>query len=178
MRRYLEAARITGKKNLDGRLVAKAADGLPFLLVEGMEVHLVPPVVDAPRRARVTEVRPIGDGVANVWLDAVSDAATAEALVGCRCLVARDELPDTAETIAADALAGRLDGWRFVDEESGRAGVVVRVGESVGQLLMEVELDDESGKTHLVPYVSEMIVSEDESEGVLTMRVPKGLFDL
>lgn len=178
MRRYLQAAKITGTKNRDGRLVAKATDGLPFLLVEGMEVSLVPPVIDAPRHTRIVRVSPQDERVAFIWLDGLTDASVAEALVGAHLLVSRDDLALSEEAFACEALAGCLDGWRFVDKTSGNEGHVICVRETAGQALMEVELDAHAGKVHLVPYAQALVLSEDEEARVVTMEVPKGLFDL
>ena len=105
MESYLDVATLTGKKNLDGRLVAKSAPGLPFLLTEGMQVRLVPPVLDAPRSVKVASVSAVDDGCAVVAFSEVTDASVAEALVGCHCLVGRSALGAQAAASAAMSAA-------------------------------------------------------------------------
>ena len=96
MRAWTDVAVLARTKNLQGGFVAQSAAGLPFLLSEGLEVAFVPPVSDAPRRARVTTVSAIDDRTAVVAFDAVEGIDAAEALVGCHCLVRRADLPEGA----------------------------------------------------------------------------------
>ncbi len=179
MESYLDVATLTGKKNLDGRLVAKSAPGLPFLLTEGMQVRLVPPVLAAPRSVEVASVSAVDDGCAVVAFSEVTDASVAEALVGCHCLVGRSALG--AQATASAAMSAALlshEGWRFVDETSARTGWVAFAEEVAGQLLLTVALDDAPEKEHLVPYADELVVDEDASRHLIVMACPSGLFDL
>lgn len=179
MESYLDVATLTGKKNLDGRLVAKTAPGLPFLLQEGMRVWLVPPVIDSPRQVTVDSVVP-GEGESAVVAFAeVSSVQVAEALVGCHCLARASEcaLGEDAGSLGA-AVSAALAGWRFVDEVSGRAGVVSAIEERGGQTLLVVVLDDEPGREHLVPYAEGLVVDEDAPGRRIVAACPCGLFDL
>ena len=56
MRGWIDVAYLAKPKNLNGGLVARGASGLPALLHEGLEAAFVPPVIDAPRHARVVNL--------------------------------------------------------------------------------------------------------------------------
>lgn len=144
-----------------------------------MTVWLVPPVLDAPRRAEVASVAMTGDGEAVVALKGVDDAATAEALVGCHCLVSRSEIAEAGlSAVLGAAMSAPDERWRFVDTVTGKQGVVLSMEETGGQTLLTVALDGEDGQGHLVPLVDELVVDEDEEARVLTMACPQGLLEL
>ena len=136
MRAWADVAELTNTKNLDGGLVARCAPGLPFLLREGMEVAFVPPVLDAPRRARVAWVRAEGgapEGV--VGFEDVEGIGAASPLVGCHCLVRRSDLPQDA---LAGAGAHAWAGFAVFDARAGFVGHVEGVREMPAQRLLEV----------------------------------------
>lgn len=177
MRTWIDVARLTQAKNLSGGLVAHSAPGLPLLLSEGMELALVPPVLDAPRRVRVSRVTPRGRDEALLHFAEVRDIETAQMLVGCRCLARRAELRERcAEDGAEPESFALLAGWTVADEAAGRVGVVLRVEERPAQSLLVVGRDD--GEEVLVPLVEEFIVGIDERRELVELRCPEGLLDL
>ena len=144
MRAWADVAELTNTKNLDGGLVARCAPGLPFLLREGMEVAFVPPVLDAPRRARVAWVRAEGgapEGV--VGFEDVEGIGAASPLVGCHCLVRRSDLPQDA---LAGAGAHAWAGFAVFDARAGFVGHVEGVREMPAQRLLEVARADAAGE--------------------------------
>lgn len=149
----------------------RSAAGLPFLLEEGLEVAFVPPVLDAPRRARVREVTEQGNDVV-VFFEGVEDRTTAEMLAGCHCLVRRADLPEDALAIGSHGLVG----WTARDEAAGFSGTVADVVENPGQVLLQLAGSD--GRTVLVPLVDEFVAGFDEDAREIALRAPAGLYDL
>ena len=177
MHAYIDSARILGSKNLDGRLTVASAPGLPFLLEEGMTVHFVPPVIDAPRQAVVAAVAMQGDASATVRFEGIDDVDVAEMLVGCHCLVARDAVgEELLEQLQSEAVPAFED-WTFVDEASGRMGTIEGVDEMPGQVMLSLRVDGE-GTTRMVPLVDDFIVSRDEERKVLALSLPGGILEL
>ena len=172
MRTWADVAVLAKTKNLQGGFVAQSAAGLPFLLSEGLEVAFVPPVVDAPRRARVESISSADEHAAVVTFDAVHDIDTAEALVGCHCLVRRADLPQDL----LDASSCTWSGWEVYDRSAGFLGEVAAVRTMPGQDLLEVAAP--AGHTVLIPLVDEFVAGIDEDARRIDVDVPSGLLEL
>lgn len=169
---WVRVAEFTKAKHVKGGLVARSVAGLPFLLEEGISAAFVPPVIDVPRNGTVTEVHPDPKGGCVVSFDTVTDANTAEALVGCYALVRREDLPDDV----LELQEGGIEGFTVVDAEAGAIGTAVSINEMPGQHLLEVER--ENGKTVLIPVVDEFLEGLDEEERCIYVNLPEGLLDL
>lgn len=173
MRTWIDAAVLAKTKHVQGGFVVRATAGLPFVLSEGMEAAFVPPVLDAPRRARVEAVAASGAHAAVVSFDVVRDIDTAEKLVGCHCLVRRADL-------SADILDTHEDdwrGWRVYDMRAGFVGTVSGIAHLPGQTMMEIQATGQA-RTILVPLVDEFVVDVDEDAHLIDINVPSGLLDL
>lgn len=182
MHEWVNVAQLTNTKNLNGGLVAQSAAGLPFLLSVGTKLSLVPPVIDAPRHVQVEDIRVLSEDEAVVFLTGVKDAETANMLVGCHCLVRREDIPEEALMIA-DAEES-WDGWIVVDENAGVLGTVSGVEDRAMQPLLVIERDEslaegEGQKGELwIPLVDEFILDVDESQSRILVSVPAGLLAL
>ncbi len=202
MRTWTDVAELTATKTLNGGFVVRCAPGLPFLLYEGVEVAFVPPVLDAPRRARVESVQPQGADAAVVRFAGIDDVDGARALLGCHCLMRREDLPEGERigTANADALAG----FTVVDARAGFLGVLQGVRALPGQHLLEVARAgieacggfSEAGEAPasangfapekpplgfdplLIPLVDEFVLGIDEAACRIDVRVPSGLLEL
>ena len=173
MRAWADVAELTNTKNLNGGLVVRCTPGLSFVLEEGMEVALVPPVLAAPRFVTVEAVQPSGLDGGVVWFREIESVSIAEMVVGCHCLVSRDVLPQHTVMID-DALD--VEGWPVRDMRAGSLGAVLCIREMPGQLMLVVERPD--GSELLIPLVDEFLVQVDEEEGRLIVDLPSGLLDL
>lgn len=182
MHEWVNVAQLTNTKNLDGGLVAQSAAGLPFLLSVGTKLSLVPPVIDAPRHVQVEDMRVLGEDQAVVFLTGVKDAETANMLVGCHCLVRREDIPEEALMIA-DAEES-WDGWTVEDQTIGVLGTVAGVEDRTMQPLLVIARDEslELGEGQkdelLIPLVDEFILDVDEEESRILVSVPAGLLNL
>lgn len=173
MRTWADVAILAKTKSLQGGFVAQSAAGLPFLLSEGLEVAFVPPVLDAPRGARVASVAPLDSHTAVVTFDVVGDIDAAEGLVGCHCLVRRADLPEGALDVRANA----WEGWEVHDVRTGLVGTVAGIQELPGQKLLEV-VRTVTGSTVLVPLVDAFVLGVDEDAHRISVDLPDGLLDL
>lgn len=136
MRAWKDVAELTSTKTLNGGLVVRCAPGLPFLLYEGVQVAFVPPVIDAPRRAWVESVQMQGADAAVVKFAGIDDADVARSLVGCHCLMRREDVPEGKRIGASDA--DTLAGFRVIDARAGILGTLQGVRTLPGQRLLEV----------------------------------------
>ena len=90
---WVNIARLTKAKTLEGGLFVRSTEGLPFLLKEGMNVVFVPPVLKVPRTGCVESVEEKGDGVYLVFFSSIDSIDLSEQLVGHYCLVKKTDLP-------------------------------------------------------------------------------------
>ena len=171
MQTWVNVAHLAKTRNLNGRFVARPAAGLPFLLEPGDEVAFVPPQLDAPRRAVVTDVHPIDDHSFEIAFDGVG-GEEASILVGCHCLIPRDSIDDSV----FEEAPGTWEGWTVVDATAGEIGSVFGLTENPGQALLEVERPD--GSTVLVPVVDEIVLDVDVEAGIVHVDLPAGLLEL
>lgn len=174
MRTWIDIASLAHTKNINGGLVARCAAGLPFLLSEGMEVALVPPVLDAPRRVTVESLQMRGESEAVIFFEEVSDANTAEMLVGCHCLVRRADVLEELEELESDLPS--WEGWQVFDAATGFVGEVVEIEDRPLQPLLVVSR--EGAQDALIPLVEDFIESIDEQALRIDMRLPAGLLDM
>ena len=174
MRTWIDVAVLVKTKTLNGRFVARAATGLPFLLDEGIEVRFVPPQLDCPRQSWVTDVQNYDGTNAVVAFSGVEDAATARALVGCHCLVRRADVEE--ELLEQPSVY--WEGWNVVDRKLGEIGEILGIVENPAQSLLEVSRKQEAGSTVLIPVVEEFILGVDADAQVVEVDIPEGLLDL
>ena len=172
MRTWKNVATLVKTKGLQGRFVVRSAAGLPFLLEEGMQVAFVPPRTDLPRTGVVDFVRPIDDDTYEVGFDSVTADTDVHGLVGCRCLVKRSAIDESALVEAP----GFWMGWNVELVSGEEVGSVVDLIENPGQSLLEIERDHANNA--FIPVVDEFIVSIDEEAKRIVVDVPAGLLDL
>lgn len=145
-------------------------DGLPFLLREGMRVHLTPPPLEGIRSSVVEHVREHGDA----WAVKFADSNTGEdafTLVGRLCLVSEEDLPELEPEDDPSVLIG----MQVVDEEAGDLGAVTDVLASSEQLTLVIG-DEEDPERYMIPFVDEFIRSIGED--LIETQAPSGLLDL
>lgn len=169
---WANVATVVKAKTNKGGLTVRAAASLPFLLEEGMEVVFVPPVLRAPRSARVVELDELGPDRYLVSFDAVTDRTTAEALEGRGCLVRKADLPEGYDQ--DDTLD--VVGFTLVDVSFGAVGVVSSFDPNPGNPLLVVARPE--GGDVLVPLAEELIEGIDEEAREIAMRLPDGLLEL
>ena len=160
MRRFLDIARIIGRKGLDGRMLIEPVAAFAPLFrgqsadqLVGMLFHFVPPRLDLPRDAVLASASSIDGQRAVVAFDGISDPDIAESLVGSHCLVVDDgrfaassildDVPfGEGEEASFDDMTGIPDGafagWRVIDATTGREFDVLDSECPAGQVLLHV----------------------------------------
>ena len=171
---WIDVAVLAHTKNLNGGLVARSASGLSLLLDEGMEVALVPPVLDAPRDVTVASVDLRGAAEALVFFNEVRDAHVADALGGCHCLGRKADVAE--DLLALEQALTMWAGWEALDASAGFSGEVVGVEERPVQSLLVLRRAD--GAEVYVPLVDEFISQVDEEARCINLNCPAGLFEL
>ena len=171
MSAFARVSFIAKTRNLEGSVVATSADGLPFLLCEGMEVHFVPPSLRGPRNARVSSIRQIREDSYEVSFEDVEGIDDAEKIVGCYCLANSDSIPE----IDPSEDPRMLLGFSVQDEMLGALGPVTQVMLNPAQAILVVEGD--RGEV-MIPFVDEFVEGIDMEAEVLEVRVPAGLLSL
>lgn len=172
MRAWKDVATLVKTKNLKGRFVARPAADLPFVLEEGMRVAFVPPQTDLPREAVVDFVGEHGDSLFEVGFDVIEDETTAHGLVGCHCLVRRDDLELEELEEQPEAWAG----WRVFDADGSLVGEVSEFIDKPGQALLSVVRA--GGGAVFLPVADELIVEVDPDARRIVMEIPAGLLEL
>lgn len=170
MTAWANVATLVKTKNLEGGLVVRMSQQPSFLLYEGIEVHFVPPVLDAPRKAMVESVRHISDETYLVFFSDIYSIEIAQKLIGCSCLIHRSQLVEANEQSEASWI-----GFEVFDQEYGYIGKVDEVIENPYQLLLSVSLRD---RQVLIPFVDEIVREVDEAKSSIDVCIPKGLLDL
>lgn len=168
---WVDVASATSAKTKSEELTVRCTVGSSFLLRSGMEVAFVPPVLDVPRRARVSHVSRIDDMRASVRFSGVT-ASDAHELVGRHILVRRGDLADGA----LEGAFGDIVGYEVHDAKLGFVGAVSDVIENPAQALLEVER--EGSAAALVPFVDGIVVRIDDEHRRIDIEAPGGLFEL
>ena len=172
MNEWVRVARVLRTKSLEGSVVCCAADGLPFLLEEGLEVRFVPPTLRGPRAATVAEVCAAGSDSWEVRFEGIDSIGEAEQVVGCTCLA-------PAGSISSHPVRTPFDhaiGCTLVEATAGEVGVIVEVRPGPAQSLLVVETPD--GRQVLVPAVDAFLGPVDAESRQLHATLPPGLLDL
>ena len=172
MSTWVQCAYLRGTKSLDGRLIAQSADGLPFLLHECLEVYFVPPVLDVPRRAHVSEVVPALNGDYVVRFEEITSKNMAQALVGCYCLCESSQI----EEFLRDAVEDSLQDYVVFSSDGAHIGISLGVENLPQQSLLHVK--KENGKEVLIPYVDAFIDEVNHDTKTISIDVPPGLLEL
>ena len=169
---WVRAAHVVRTKNLQGSVVCHAAEGLPFLLHEGLQVHFVPPTLKGPRQACVESLTPVADDVWEVHFAGIDTIDDAEQLVGCTCLALASQLPN----IPATSLFEPMVGCTLVEAEAGPVGIISAVRPGPAQSLLVVTTPE--GDEVLIPAVDAFLGPIDHQTNTVHATLPSGLLSL
>ena len=173
MSAWCDVAVCTHDKSRKDGLVVRGTAGPSCALRPGMGVAFVPPVLDAPREARVRSVRDVGDGLSLVAFEGVDTPELAAALAGCHILARRADLPIEAARTGSQGIVG----YDVVDAQLGMLGTVAGIVENPAQSLIEIAAPGRDAAL-LVPFVDEFVRAIDDDARRVDTCVPAGLVDL
>ncbi len=92
---------------------------------------------------------------------------------GCDIYIPRDEVENALDV--NEYLISDLIGMEVFDEDGGNIGVVCAVGENLAGDLLEIK--DGNGKTHLVPFVKELVPVVDMENKKIVVNNIEGLIN-
>ncbi len=166
----LQAARIIKSNGTDGELLIGFRDMMPedidiqepvFIYADGLPVPFF-----------IEKISPKGSDKALVRLTDIHSYEDAEELVGKAVYVNADGYDDVAEADDGDFSA--LVGWTLRDENGDDAGTVTDYEDIPGNPCLYVET--KNGQA-MIPLNEDLILSVDDKNRILTMRLPEGLLD-
>ena len=163
---YRAVASITKAHGNKGKVVATPVVGLPFVLVPGMRICLVPPNLKGDRFHSVEAVETSGTGQL-LHLSGIKGRDDAEAVRGKTILVAIDDLPDDFALHDVRSLIGRT----VTDELKQISGVLVEVAQTPANDVWYVE----TPKGEMALPVIESVVSDIAATGTIRVSIPNGL---
>ncbi|MGN0301247.1 MAG: ribosome maturation factor RimM [Anaerotardibacter sp.] len=171
MSAWVNVAKLTKEKTLEGGLLAHSVQGLPFLLTVGLEVAFVPPIINFPRYATVCQVDHKGNDNYLVYFEEIDSIDMAEKLVGHYCLVRKADLPEGWDANPLDLYTSFT-----VENQDGMVlGHVLRIEENPAHPLLVVSYEE---KEILIPLVEELLIDINEDAQRIIMQIPQGLLEL
>lgn len=167
---YAQVARITKTRGKKGEVAVQGASGLPFCLYEGLEVYIVPPVLEGVRCTRIAHLNQTGETAGYIALAGIDSMSAAEELVGRSLLAATEDL-DLEGALCIDEWLDR----EVVDESYGPLGAISEIFETPAHEVAVV--NGERGEV-LIPLVEEFFTEIPEDPAApLRTRIPEGLVD-
>lgn len=169
---YRNIARVVKARGLEGKVLVHLTEGLPFCVYEGLEVHVVPPLLDVARCGCIKSVESAGEDSCVVAIEGIESIHEAEELCG-RYLLALDEDLDLNAEEDMILVVGR----RVASDDGRVLGTVTEYLTTKANDVLVIERED--GNELLVPIIEETIVSVPESEGEpLVVHLLEGLEEL
>lgn len=169
---YRNIARVVKARGLEGKVLVHVTEGLPFCIYEGLEVHIVPPLLDVARCGRIECVESEGESSCVVAIEGIESIHEAEQLCG-RYLLALDEDLDLDASEDMILVVGRS----VVSDDGRVLGEVTEYLTTKANDVLVIERAD--GAELLVPIIEETIVSVPESEDEpIVVHLLEGLEEL
>ena len=158
--KYIEAGRITNTHGVSGDLKIEVWLDSPDFLKRCKRVF-----VDG-KEYRFRAARPQNRFLI-VSLEGIVDVASAMPLKGKTAYIDRNDAPlQKGEFFLQDII-----GIRVVDQNGGYVGILREIFEAPASAVYVVQGESE----HLIPAVSEFIISTDLENGVLTVKMIEGM---
>lgn len=171
MSAWTRVAQVVKTRNLKGSIVAHGADGLPFLLFEGLRVSFTPPTLEGPWQATVSRVQPLKEGSYEVDFEEIDSIEKAEAIAGSYCLALRADLPERTDEVPEDDLMG-------YDVEDRAEGYLGTVSDIMASSVQEVLVVDGPRGQVMIPFVDAFIMQVDHASKRIDTCTPSGLVGL
>ena len=169
---YVNIAQVVKTRGLEGKVLVRCTEGLPFCIYEGLEVHVVPPLLQGLRCAAVSSLESCDGSSAVIGLEGLDGIEEAEQLVGRFLLAHEDELDlnpeeDMVLVLGSPALA----------EDGRQLGTVTEYLETKANDVLVLTRPD--GGELLVPLIEETLVSVPSKPGEpLVLHLLQGLEEL
>ena len=158
---------ITGAHGVKGRVRIKSFTAEPEAIA-----RYGPLSDERGERRLMIEVTGVSKVTLLAAIEGVDDRDAAEALRGTRLYVERAALPEPADE---EFYQADLIGLTAMRRDGGTLGKVVAVHDFGAGASLEIE--DEAGKTMLVPFTTAAVPQIDVAGGTLVVAPPDGLLD-
>lgn len=133
-----------------------------------LESFVLEAVGEVPRNFRVVRVRRADERLL-VQLEGIDSITAARALVGCECYVKRADLPAPGE---GEYYWFDLEGLVVRTEAGDYLGLVEEFFHTGSNAVLVVRKDSQET---LLPFIKDVILHVDSTEGILRIRVIPGL---
>ena len=169
---YETIARVVKTRGLEGKVLVRCTEGLPFCIYEGLELWVVPPLLEGVRRSLVLSLESCGDDSAVIGLEGLDSIDEAERLVGRYLLAHAEDLDlDPQEDMVL------VLGCRAVSDDGRELGRVTEYLETKANDVLVITRHD--GSELLVPVIEETVVAVPEQDGdPLVLHLLDGLEEL
>ena len=169
---YRKIARVVKERGLEGKVLVRCTEGLPFCIYEGLEVHIVPPTLSGVRCGHITAVESVGEDSCVAAIEGLDTIDAAEEICG-RYLLALEADLDLDPEEDMILVVGR----QVASDDGRMLGIVTEYLTTKANDVLVIERED--GSELLVPIIEETIVSVPESEDEpLVVHLLEGLEEL
>lgn len=169
---YRNIGRVVKARGLEGKVLVQITEGLPFCIYEGLEVHVVPPVLNVARCGLVTSISQETEDSCIAAIAGIDDIDAAQAISGHYLLALEEDLDlDPSQDMV-------LVMGRNVESDDGR--VLGRVSEYLCTKANDVLVIERPDSSELlVPVLPHTIVSVPQSDDEpIVVHLLEGLEDL
>ena len=160
-------ARVGKARGLEGKVTATTAGDFPFVLYEGLRVHVVPPTLYGPRDLVIDKIEDLSERSCIAHFEGVDSIEDAEQIAGRQLLADADDISFEGAELYAEI------GRSVVDERFGNLGEITELIETPANDVWVVA--GERGEV-LIPVIEDVVVDipEDERAPIRT-RIMDGL---
>lgn len=113
------------------------------------------------------------DQLFRIQLEGIDSEAKANALIGHKLYISKDQLPQSDEE--SGFYKHEIIGFTVTDVLLGTLGTVAFVNDLTPQTLLEV---NQGNKTLLIPVNEAFVLDINKSKKTITVEIPEGLLDL
>ena len=167
---YELVAYVVKTRGLEGEVMARAVDGLPFALHEGLSVYVVPPTLDGPRELVVKSVQENAPGSFRVQFEEIDSIDLAEQIAGRHLLALVSDIRQE-------------DGFEFQDEigrsvHDERYGALGVIEELICTPANDVWVVQGAYGEVLIPVIEDVVLEIPEDIALpIATRIMDGLIE-
>ncbi len=124
----------------------------------------------------IKTVRPRGASAVLLTIDGISNETEAAGLCGLTIFALTEDIPENENDSDEGFYVSDLVGFRLKDSNGTIIGTITGYDDSTANILLIIE--DADGNSHFVPMADELVEDFDADAQIITLNLPKGLFDL
>ncbi|MGN0037669.1 MAG: ribosome maturation factor RimM [Coriobacteriales bacterium] len=169
---YVNIAQVVKTRGLEGKVLVRCTEGLPLCIYEGLEVHVVPPLLRGVRCGAVSSLESWDGSSAVIGIEGLDGIDAAEQLVGRYLLAHGGDLDLRPEEDMVLVL-----GCSAVSDDGRELGTVTEYLETKANDVLVITRP--GGGELLVPVIDETVVAVPSAPGEpLVLHLLQGLEEL